>query len=222
MRALLTAWQSGPEAGVPAGQLIVTADHRRIPLAEAETPAAALHAFAVTVLSGGFAHPWPAPAGPADLTLILAAMAGIELDPAAIPTAQPQPSLGELIADRDRLTRELAQARARHDFYERTIADRERSPTATDPCAAPASSTPCSARPDQRAPYSPPPTGQRADSTADPPHNPRLITTRSHNPRHISTRPQHPTPDTAHPAANLDTARPAILPMPSIAPSEDP
>jgi hypothetical protein len=84
-----------------------------------------LHAFAVAVLSGGFAHPWPAPAGPADLTRTLAAMAGAELDPAAIPAQPPRPSLRDLLADLDRLTRELAQARARHDFYERTIADRD-------------------------------------------------------------------------------------------------
>ena len=125
LRTLLAAWQSSPEAGVPAGQLLVTPDRRHLPLAPAGTPEAALHAFAVAVLSGGFAHPWPAPAGPADLTRTLAAMAGAELDPAAIPAQPPRPSLRDLLADRDRLTRELAQARARHDFYERTIADRD-------------------------------------------------------------------------------------------------
>jgi len=125
LRTLLATWQSGPAGGVPAGQVIVTPQQRHVPMAPAGTPAAALHAFAVTVLSGGFAHPWPAPEGPADLTLILAAMAGVELDPAAIPVDTPRPSMRELIADRDRLTRELAHARARHDFYERTIADRD-------------------------------------------------------------------------------------------------
>ena len=125
LRTLLADWQSGPAAGVPAGQVIVTPERLQVALASAGAPATALHAFAGTVWSGGFAHPWPAPEGPADLTLILAAMAGVELDPAAIPADTPRPSMRELIADRDRLTSELAQARARHDFYERTIADRD-------------------------------------------------------------------------------------------------
>jgi len=125
MRTLLVAWQSGAAAGVPAGQVIVTADRGQVALAEAGTPAAALHEFAVTVLSGGFAHPWPAPAGATDLTLILAAMAGVELDPAAIPAQAPRPSMRDLLAERDRLARELTQAHAKHDFYERTIADRD-------------------------------------------------------------------------------------------------
>jgi hypothetical protein len=134
VRALLTTWQSGPAAGVPAGQLIVTADDSQVALAATATPharpatgtpEAALHDFAVTVLSGGFAHPWPAPSDPADLTSTLATMAGVELNPAAIPAACPRPSMQDLIADRDRLTRQLAEARARDDFQERTIADRD-------------------------------------------------------------------------------------------------
>jgi hypothetical protein len=138
VRSLLTAWQSGATAGVPASQLIVTADGSQVALAPTGTPQAtthtlpptgtpqaALHAFAVTVLSGGFAHPWPAPTSAADLTLALAAMAGVELDPAAIPVESPRPSMQDLIADRDRLTRELAEARARDEFQERTIADRD-------------------------------------------------------------------------------------------------
>ena len=111
-----------PAPGTPAPGTPETAS---LALPATATPEAALHAFAVRVLSGGFAHPWPAPASPADLTVTLAAMAGIELNPAAIPTESPRPSMQDLIADRDRLTQELAEARARDDFQERTIADRD-------------------------------------------------------------------------------------------------
>jgi hypothetical protein len=52
-------------------------------------------------------------------------MAGVELNRAAIPAESARPSMQDLIADRDRLTRQLAEARARDDFQERTIADRD-------------------------------------------------------------------------------------------------
>jgi hypothetical protein len=126
IRALLSAWQSSPAAAVPAAEVIVTGDRAHLPLGTPGTPAFALHAFAVTVLSGGFAHPWPSPAGAADLTITLAAMTGTDLDPAEIPPEAPRPSMQDLLADRDRLTRELTEARAKHAFYERTIADRDR------------------------------------------------------------------------------------------------
>jgi hypothetical protein len=126
IRALLTAWQSSPAATVSAAQVLVSADGGHLAVGAPGTRESALHAFAATVLSGGFAHPWPAPASTADLTLTLAAMAGVELDPAAIPPATARASMLDLLADRDRLTRELAEARAKHDFHERTIAGRDR------------------------------------------------------------------------------------------------
>jgi len=121
LRALLSAWQSGPAAGVPAGQVIGDGA-----LVAPGTIEEALHDFAVTLLSGGFPHPFPAPAGAADLTLTLAAMAGTELDPAAIPAAPGRASMQDLIIERDRLARELAEARERIAFGERTIAGRDR------------------------------------------------------------------------------------------------
>jgi hypothetical protein len=126
MRALLTAWQSSPAAAVPATDVIVADDGFHQILGAPGTPESALHAFAVTVLSGGFAHPWPAPADAVDLTITLAAMAGIEVAAEAIPAQSPRPSMLDLLADRERLTRELEEAHARHAFYERTVADRDR------------------------------------------------------------------------------------------------
>jgi hypothetical protein len=125
IRLLLTAWQSSPAAAVPAAEVIITGDGSHLALGTPGTPASALHAFAVTVLSGGFAHPWPSPAGAADLTVTLSAMTGIDLDPATIPPEAARRSMQDLVADRDRLTRELAEARAKHAFQERTIADRD-------------------------------------------------------------------------------------------------
>ncbi|MDT5041269.1 MAG: hypothetical protein QOE51_2254 [Actinoplanes sp.] len=126
LRRLLAAWQSGPAAAVAAGQVIVGTDGDHAPFAAPITPEAALHAFAVRVLADGFSHPWPAPASAAELTRTLAAMAGTDLDSAAIPAGRHRPSVRDLLADHDRLTRELAQARIRHEFLERTIADRDR------------------------------------------------------------------------------------------------
>jgi len=134
VRDLLAAWQGGPAAGVAAGQVIAGPDGSLTALVPAGAPAAALHELATRLLRGGFAHPWPAVIGSADLTTTLAAMAGRDLDPiteapiteAPITDAGPRElPFDQLTAERDRLARELAEARAQAGWYEETLTARE-------------------------------------------------------------------------------------------------
>jgi hypothetical protein len=127
VRELLTAWQDGPAAGVPAGRVVVDAAGNCHGLVPPSTPVSALRALAAALIAGGHAHLWPSPADEAELTALLAGMTGRELDPHSVPAA-PRPDAGsirELRIERDRLEQELADARARHEFYERTIASRD-------------------------------------------------------------------------------------------------
>ncbi|MCU7727675.1 hypothetical protein ODJ79_28485 [Actinoplanes sp. KI2] len=129
VRELLTAWQGGPAAGVPAGQVVVDAAGACHGLAAPSTPVAALRSLAAELIGGGYAGLWPGPADEAELTALLAGMTGRELDPRTVPAAgEPRPDAGsirELRVERDRLVRDLADARAKHEFYERTIASRD-------------------------------------------------------------------------------------------------
>ena len=127
MRAMLTGWQTGPAAGVPAGQVVVAPDGGHTALTAAGDPLVALRAFAAAVTAGGYAHLWPAPADEAELTALLAGMTGRELEPADVPPAAVvrPPAVRELLAERDWLTRELAEARAKHEWYERMLLGRE-------------------------------------------------------------------------------------------------
>jgi hypothetical protein len=126
VRELLGAWQAGAAAGVPADQVVVGDDGGHAASAPAGEPAAALGAFAATVLRGGFPHPWPAPAGEAELTRTLAAMAGVDLGDAAPPRAdEPAPCVRELLAERERLRRQLAEAHAKSQWYERMLTARD-------------------------------------------------------------------------------------------------
>jgi len=143
VRELLRAWQAGPVAGVPADQVIVASDGSLAALVPAGEPEAALRDLAATVIGGGFAHPWPAPADETDLALTLAAMAGREPDPAALatlavragddgnrPDARSRPdarAFRELAIARNRLVRELAEARAKMLWYEQMLTSRENS-----------------------------------------------------------------------------------------------
>ncbi|XVV08289.1 hypothetical protein ACQP2X_25935 [Actinoplanes sp. CA-131856] len=137
MRELLTTWQKSPTAGVPAAQIVVgpadgstpvvSAD-ALIPLAAGGDPLVALRHFAAAAIHGDIAHLWPAPAEEAELTALIAAMTGREVEPAGIPPLpgrRAPESVRELTADRDRLTRELAEARAKHAFYEQQIGSRD-------------------------------------------------------------------------------------------------
>ena len=129
LRELLGVWQSGPAAGVDPGQVVVAADGGLAGLAPAGEPLVALRAFASAVIDGGYAHLWPAPADVAELTAVLAGMTGRELEPADVPRGDDDaarvPAVRELLAARERLTRELAEARARHEWYEQMLRGRE-------------------------------------------------------------------------------------------------
>lgn len=127
LRELLSAWQSGGAAGVPAGRVVVDDGGVFHGLGAAGDPVRALRGFAATVIDGGFADLWPSPADPAELTALLAGMTGRELDPRNVPDG-PRPggyTVRELTMARDRLERELAEARARREFLERTIAGQD-------------------------------------------------------------------------------------------------
>ncbi|MFI6071846.1 hypothetical protein ACIA5C_09680 [Actinoplanes sp. NPDC051343] len=125
LRELLAEWQGGPDAGVPADRIVVGRDGTRTPLAAAAQPEAALARLAATMIREGHAYLWPAPADRADLTALLAAMAGREAAEIPADAAEPTLDLRELLMERDRLTRELAEARARHDWYEGMLQGRE-------------------------------------------------------------------------------------------------
>ncbi|MGK5685144.1 hypothetical protein [Actinoplanes sp. URMC 104] len=171
MRQMLTAWQSGPAAGVPAAQIVVSLAEpttaavpaassdepataaaraasfgepttatapaaspaepatggRLVSLAPAGDPLEALRAFAAAAIAGGYAHLWPIPADEAELTAVLAGMTGREVEPSEVPPAS-RPvahAVGDLLAARERLTRELAEARAKHEWYEKMLLHRE-------------------------------------------------------------------------------------------------
>ena len=96
-------------------------------LAPAGHPVDALRRLAATMIDGGHAHLWPSPADEASLTALLAGMTGRELDPRTIPAAPrtSERTVAELTLARVRLELELADARAKHEFYERQIANRD-------------------------------------------------------------------------------------------------
>jgi hypothetical protein len=121
VRGLLAAWQRGPAAGVAADRIVVDAAGDLHPLAAAGTPADALRRLAATMTE--YAHLWPTPADETGLTALLAAMAGLDLDPGPGPAVD-QHGVRELVMTRDRLLRELAEARARHEWYEKMLAAR--------------------------------------------------------------------------------------------------
>jgi hypothetical protein len=129
LRDLLAAWQNDAAAGVAADQVIVTPDGGLIPLAMGGRPVEALHRFATAVLRRGLPHPWPAPTGSADLTLAVAAMAGLDLAAADIPAGQPgdfdATSVRELVVERDRLAAQVAAAAEKAAWYERMLTDRD-------------------------------------------------------------------------------------------------
>ncbi|MFR9776691.1 hypothetical protein ACL02O_11620 [Micromonospora sp. MS34] len=128
MRKLLRDWQSGVDAGVPADQVVGPpgAGGALTPPGE---PMAALRRLAARMLDGGLAHLWPSPADPAELAVTLAVFAGRGAEPVPPPEAVPdRPDARahrELLMERDRLARELAEARAQHEWYQRTLAERE-------------------------------------------------------------------------------------------------
>ncbi|MBX7264958.1 hypothetical protein KIF24_02060 [Micromonospora sp. Llam7] len=120
--ALLTGWQSGVAAGVPADRVVRTPAGTWHGLADPTAPAAVLRRLASRLVDAGLAHLWPA----GELAATLATMAGQEAGP-------PVDDVGggtaggwrELLVDRERLARELAEARALQRWYERTLTERD-------------------------------------------------------------------------------------------------
>jgi hypothetical protein len=124
LRELLTGWQAGDAAGVPADQIVAAPDGTLRPLGSPGDPVAALRRLAATMIREGYAYLWPAPADEAELTALLGAMAGREVG--EVPAGPPAgTSRRELVMERDRLTRELAEARAKHQWYETMLLGRE-------------------------------------------------------------------------------------------------
>ncbi|MFF5215206.1 hypothetical protein [Micromonospora sp. NPDC000442] len=122
VRALLAAWQSGAEAGVPADAVVVTPAGAWHGLTEATEPMLALRRLASRLIDAGLADLWPA----GELVAMLTTMAGRK------PGASAEHVAGagaggwrELLMDRDRLARELAEARALQGWYERTLTERD-------------------------------------------------------------------------------------------------
>jgi hypothetical protein len=115
-RALLTAWQSGAHAGVPADAVVVSPDGalHALPAAPTAGPAA-LSQLAAGLHDEGLSHLWPAD----DTERLLAAMAGRSDSPPPAPAPQ---TLRELTAAHDRLARRLDEARTQLIWYEQRTA----------------------------------------------------------------------------------------------------
>jgi hypothetical protein len=125
LRELLAGWQNGEHAGVPADRIVAGPDGSHTPLVPATDSGTALARLAGTMIREGHAYLWPAPADQAELTALLAAMAGRQLPVPAPDAPAAGESLRELAMERDRLTRELAEARAKHQWYESMLLGRE-------------------------------------------------------------------------------------------------
>jgi len=122
VRELLETWQRGP-GGVPADQVIVEPDGLTA-LAPAGDPIDALRRLASLLIHNGCAQVWPAE-GVADLTVALATLAGVALDPAAVPVPEAALTWRDLAAERDDLARRLAEAEAQRAAYQQLADERE-------------------------------------------------------------------------------------------------
>ncbi|NUO61776.1 MAG: hypothetical protein HOV71_29680 [Hamadaea sp.] len=121
VRELVQAWQQGP-AGVPADQVIVEPSGLTA-LSAGDEPIEALRRLAAFLTRNGYAHAWPAE-GVTDLTVALAAMAGIELHPADVPPGEPAQTWHDLVAERDELARLLTETQAQRAAYQQLADER--------------------------------------------------------------------------------------------------
>jgi hypothetical protein len=128
LRRLLGGWMAALPA-VPAENIVVDHDSFVVLDPSAPTVADPLRQFAGTLLTGGYANPWPAYTELGTLTAILRGAAGLPGDyPAVMDGEDP------LVPDSRReheeqlraLRRELETAVSRADFYEKLLAKRER------------------------------------------------------------------------------------------------
>ena len=127
VRMLLGAWQEGPTAGVPAEHVIVGPAGDLVAAAAASDPVAALRRLAATLLT--LPHPWPAVTDTGELAVLLAAAAGREFDPAVVVDDEPgradTGTLRNLVAERDRLARQVSELTDHRHWYERMLDSRQ-------------------------------------------------------------------------------------------------
>ncbi|MCU7729736.1 hypothetical protein ODJ79_38970 [Actinoplanes sp. KI2] len=127
VRRLLTGWMAALP-GATADNVVVDGDtYARL---DPGVPARddALRGFATMLLTGGYAHPWPAATDLRTLTAILHGAAGLPGDVPAIPPGENPPvpdSRREQLEQLRSLRRRLADAAARAEEYEREIAKRD-------------------------------------------------------------------------------------------------
>jgi hypothetical protein len=116
------------------GDSYVLLDPSRRATATPDVPAAAvaaLHRFAGTLLTGGYAHPWPAATDGDTLTAVLLGAAGLDVDPdqfpPPVPAEVPPPdSLREHQEQLRALQQQLEDAKKHVKWYEKQLAGKEK------------------------------------------------------------------------------------------------
>ena len=124
VRGALVAWQGGAAAGVAAGQVVVGPDGGLTAVAPGGSCGDALAGLAAALVRAGAAEAWPGPVDERELARTLATMAGVELDQPPIGAWRPL-VLREVVAERDRLARELAEATEKARWYSEALTERE-------------------------------------------------------------------------------------------------
>ncbi|MEU4694438.1 hypothetical protein [Actinoplanes sp. NPDC023714] len=122
LRRLLTGWTAALPAADAANVLVEGDRYTLLDPAQPDRPDA-LARFAVTLATGGYAHPWPAVTDVARLTEILAGAAGLEA--ATTPMEAPPVRNREHRQQLDALRRQLADAEARSRFFEAELEKRD-------------------------------------------------------------------------------------------------
>jgi SAM-dependent methyltransferase len=128
LRRLLTDWHA-TQPGATADNVVV--HHDTYALLDPSVPPQTdvIRRFAQTLLSGGYAHPWPAATDLPTLTSILHGAAGLPDDVPAIPADEELPlpdSRREHEEQLRALRRQVADASARAQWYERELNRRDK------------------------------------------------------------------------------------------------
>ncbi|MFI5894414.1 hypothetical protein ACIA5D_30365 [Actinoplanes sp. NPDC051513] len=127
VRRLLTGWIAA-QPWATADNVVVSGDTFTVLDASVPASADALRELARTLLTGGYAHPWPAATDLRALTAILHGAAGLTGDVPAVPARDDPPrpdSRREHEEQLRALDRRLADAASRAQWYERELAKRE-------------------------------------------------------------------------------------------------